>query len=417
MHEETPGTPVEWQRVRARYPAALRKTYLDTACRGLPPPEAFEAIHEYCVLVREAPGASTTEDTVVAFERMAGTRRRAAALIGAGEDEIALVESTQHGLNAVAGAVRVGAGDNVVCTAVEFVGAVLPWRRLGAEIKLVPTLDPADFAAAIDARTRAVVVSSVQEVSGERADLTALGRVCRDAGILLVVDGAQHVGPVPLDVRETPVDVLAVGAHKWLCSPFGLGFLYVRRELLADLDPPLRGYMALAEPAQGWTAYLGDPRRSPLDELGWIETARKLEIGGTGPYLAAAALGGALEALLALGQEAIAARTQEFVQALIDELPAELVSPREPERRSGIVVFHAEDERALVERLAAAGVAVSLRYSSGVGGIRASPYFYNDESDVERLLAIIGSAGSRAPRATGAPPRDPARAARPDSPA
>jgi cysteine desulfurase / selenocysteine lyase len=400
-----------------RYPGALRRTYLDTACRGLPPREAFEAIHEYCALVREPPGASTTEDTLLAFERMAATRRRVAALVGADVDEIALVDSTQDGLNAAAGALRIRARDNVVCTATEFVGAVLPWRRLGAEVKLVPTLDAADFAAAVDSRTRAVVVSSVQEVTGERADLAALGRVCRDAGVLLVVDGVQHVGPMPLDLRETPVDVLAVGGHKWLCSPFGLGFLYVRGELLPELEPPLRGYMTLAEPAQGWMAYLADPRRSPLDELGWIETAQKLEPGGTGPYLAGAALGGALEALLSLGAGAIAARTQELVQALVDHLPAELVSPREPERRSGIVVFNADDERGLVDRLAAADITVSLRYSAGVGGIRASPYFYNDESDVERLIALIGSAGSRARRAAATPPRRRARAARRDSPA
>jgi len=195
-------------------------------------------------------------------------------------------------------------------------------------------------------------------------------------------------------VRETPVDVLAVGAHKWLCSPFGLGFVYVRRELLDQLEPALRGYMTLAEPAQGWTAYLGDPARGPLDDLGWIETAQKLELGGTGPYLAAAALAAALETLLELGSAAVASRVQELVTALIDGLDAlgiDVVSPREPARRSGIVVF--TGEQALLDCLEGEGVAVSLRYSAGVGGIRASPYVYNDESDVERLLEVIGSAG------------------------
>ncbi len=388
-----PAAAIDWAAIRGRYPATQGRAYLDTACRGLPPPEALAAIEAYCAGVA-APGAgSVTEDTVVAFEAMARARRAAATLVGAGEHEIALVESTQHGLNAVAGALGIGPGDNVVCTAIEFIGTVLPWRRLGAEVRLVPSARPEDFAAVLDGRTRAVVVSSVQEVTGERVDLAGLGRVCQDAGVLLVADGAQHVGPVPFDVRETPVDVLAVGAHKWLCSPFGLGFLYVRRGLLDELDPVLRGYMTLAEPAGGWTAYLGDPARGPLDELGWLETAQKLELGGTGPYLAAAALAAALEALLELGSAAIESRVQALVEALIDgldEAGVALVSPRERERRSGVVVF--EGDEALLGRLERAGVAASLRRSGGVGGIRASPYLYNDEEDLGRLLVALAGA-------------------------
>ncbi len=385
-----PPAAIDWAEVRSRYPGARDRAYLDTACRGLPPPQALAAIEEYCARVARPGPGSVTEDTVVVAEAMARARRRAAELIGADEDEIALVESTQHGLNTVAGVLGIGRGDAVLAPEIEFVGTVLPWRRLGAEVRLVPSVRAEDFAAAIDARTRAVVVSSVQEVTGERVDLTALGQVCRDAGILLVADGAQHVGPVPLDVRETPVDVLAVGAHKWLCSPFGLGFLYVRRGLLAELEPALRGYLSLAEPAQGWTAYLGDPARGPLDELGWIETAQKLEPGGTGPYLAATALASALEALLELGSAAIESRVQHLAGLLADGLDAAgigVVSPREPERRSGIVVFEGDGE--LLERLARAGVAASLRFSAGVGGIRASPYVYTGEDDVARLLDVV----------------------------
>jgi len=408
---------IDWAAVREGYPGALRRSYLDTACRGLPPPRALDAIEDYCARVAAGPATSVTADTVVALEQPALARRRAAELVGAHEDEIALVESTQHGVNAVAGALSVGPGDNVVCTEIEFIGPVLPWRQLGAAVKLVPTVRPEDFAAAIDGRTRAVVVSSVQEVSGERVDLAALGEVCRGQDVLLVVDGTQHVGPVPIDVGETPVDVLAVGAHKWVCSPFGLGFVYVRRALLAELEPTLRGYMTLAEPAQGWTAYLGSPTRGPLDDLGWIETAQKLELGGTGPYLAAAALAAALESLLEFGSAAIAARVEALTSALIAGLDAagiDVVSPRDVERRSGIVVF--DGDRALLDRLERGGVATSLRFSAGVGGIRASPYFYNDESDVERLVELSGSAGARARRGGEAPQPDPARAGRQGSP-
>jgi cysteine desulfurase/selenocysteine lyase len=412
---------IDWTAVRARYPAALRKAYLDTACKGIPPPEAISAIEEYCRFVRESPLQSVTEETILVNEHLARARRGAAELIGAHEDEIALVESTQHGLNIVADLLRTGPGDRVVASDLEFFGTVLPWR--GAALELVPhregRVEVEDLEAAIDSRTRAVVVSSVQEVNGFLVDLPALSRVCRERGVALVVDAAQHVGPVPIDVRQTPVDFLAAGGHKWLCSPFGLGFVYVRRELLAELEPSFRGYLSLQEPPEGWAAYLADPGRTPVDDLGFVGSARSLETGGTTPALAAAALTACLGVLLRLGSGRIEARVQELVASLLDgldELGLGVVSPRE--HRSGIVAFHTADEPRLVEELAAKGVGVSLRYTSGAGGIRVSPYFYNDESDLERLLsAVSGSEGSRARRRAGSLRAGRGRAGRPGSPA
>lgn len=379
----------DWRAVRARYPAALTKTYLDTACKGIPPPEAVTAIEEYCRFVRQSPLVSVTEETVVVLDHMARARRAAAELVGADEDEIALVESTQQGLYAAADLLALGPGEHVLANDVEFFGTMLPWRD---RVRLVPHRsgrpEVDDFAAAIDKQTRAIVVSSVQEVTGALVDLPALSALCRAEGLWLIVDGAQHVGPVPLDVHETPVDVLAVGGHKWLCCPFGLGFAYVRRARLQERRPSRPGYFALDPPGTGWTAYLQDPRRTALADLELTRSARALEPGGTGPYMAAAALATCLEALLELPGRF--ERVQELVAHLIDGLDGaglELVSPRD--RRSGIVVFDAPDAHDLVDRLEAEQIAVSLRYTSGIGGIRLSPYVYNDEDDVERLLAAL----------------------------
>jgi cysteine desulfurase / selenocysteine lyase len=382
---------VNWSAVRARYPAARRKVYLDTACRGIPPPEALEAIEAYCSFVRESPLASVTEETLVVLEHMERARQAAARLIGAREDEIGLVESTQQGLNIAADLIDLSPADGVLACDVEFFGTVLPWR--GPGLRLVPHRDGrpevADFEAAIDEGTRAIVLSSVQEVTGAHADLAGFSALCRERGLLLVVDGAQHVGPLPLDVRETPVDVLAVGGHKWMCCPFGLGFVYVRRELLEEYEPRRRGYFSFRTPPGGWTSYLEDPGRTPVDELGFVGTARALEPGGTGPFMAAAALAACLEVLLGIGPARFE-RVQQLVSAVIDGLDGRglsVVSPRE--HRSGIVVFNAPDETRLLDMLLAEGIAVSRRYTTGIGGIRISPYVYNDDSDVERLLAAL----------------------------
>lgn len=394
----------DWAAVRRRYPAADRRPYLDTAVKGLPAPEALAAVREYCELVAAAAGVSATADTLRLIEELDDARRAAARLIGAAEDEIALVESTQHGINVVADALALGDGDRVVTDDLEFFAAFLPWAggRRGVELAIVPSregrVEVDDLAVAIDERTRLVAVSSVQEVNGYRVDLAALGERCRERGVLLVLDATQQVGPVPLDVRETPVDAIAVGAHKWLCSPFGTGFLYVRRELLADLAPSFPGYMSLATPPGGWDAYLSDPERRPAAELAYVSDARKLEVGGTAPYVGAKALAAAIAALEQVGLSAIHERVQELVEHLLDglyRLGVEVTSPREREHRSGIVSFRTgrgiDADRALLTRLLDAGISVSLRFTSGAGGIRVSPYLYNDEDDLDRLLAVVGS--------------------------
>jgi selenocysteine lyase/cysteine desulfurase len=189
------------------------------------------------------------------------------------------------------------------------------------------------------------------------------------------------------------VDALAVGAHKWLCSPFGTGFLYVRRETLERLEPTLPGYMSLATPPGGWDAYLSDPESRPGGPLAFVTDARKLEVGGTAPYVGAVALAAAIRTLTGLGLEAVRRRVDGLVERLLtglDALGAEVTSPRAPEHRAAIVTFRTgrgiAADRALYRAPLEAGVSVSLRFTSGVGGIRVSPWLYNDESDVDRVL-------------------------------
>lgn len=393
----------DWAAVRRRYPAAGRRPYLDTAVKGLPAPETLAAVEDYCRFVADARGTAT-DDTIRLIEELDEARAAAAGLIGASRDEIALVQSTQHGINVVADALGLGDGDRVVTDDLEFFAAFLPWAggRRGVELAVVPSRDGRveveDLDAAIDGRTRAVAVSSVQEVNGDRLDLGALSERCRERGVVLVVDATQHVGPVPLDVRETPVDALAVGAHKWLCSPFGTGFLYVRAELLDRLEPSYPGYMSLETPPGGWDRYLSDPERRPGGPLDFVRGARKLEPGGTAPYVGARALRAAIGALESVGLPGVQARVAELVERLLQGLDAgglEVTSPREPPRRSGIVSFRTgrgiEEDRRLLADLLAADVSVSLRFTSGAGGIRVSPYLYNDESDLERLLDIAAA--------------------------
>lgn len=332
-------------------------------------------------------------------------RTAAAALIGTAPDQIALMPSTEAGIAAVAAALSFERGTNVVASDLDFVGTVLPWRSLensGIDVKFVPhrdgRIDLDDLNAAIDERTRAVVISSVQEVNGFRTDLGELSRRCRSHSVLLIVDAIQHVGPLTLDVGATPLDAVAVGGHKWLCAPFGMGFLYTSRGLLEKLRPPMRAFMTASPPEGGWSRYLESERRHPGDELDFPSDARKLELGALGTTLAAAGLASALETLLELGPDAIAARSAALAAmttSALRDAGAHVVTP-EGGPPSSIVTFRSaknvDRDRQLVDELATAGVLTSLRFTTGVGGIRVSPYFYNDETDIERLADIVRKA-------------------------
>jgi selenocysteine lyase/cysteine desulfurase len=393
----------DWAAIRQRHRPVDDRAYLDTACKGIPGPSALDSIAAHCAFLRDCPGTSTTADTLVALEQFERARRAAATLVNGSADEVALVPSTQAGLNAIADALDLRAGDVVLVSDLEFVGTVLPWRALagrGVEVRYVPhrggrvLVD--DFESAIDKRTRAIVVSSVQEVNGYAVDLERFAGLCVERDLVSVVDGIQHVGPLRIDVAETPVDVLVVGGHKWLCAPFGMGFLYLRRRLHDALRPTMPGYMTTEPPEGEWLDYLERPDRLPSDRLRFPRDARMLELGAIGTSLAAAGLAGAVEELLEIGPDAVAKRTAELVQIAADALRtvgAAVLTPIDNDRQPGFLCFSTglgiDADRAAVEQLAAAGVLTSLRFTTGIGGIRVSPYFYSDECDIERLQAVV----------------------------
>ena len=342
----------------------------------------------------------------VAMDRLRGRAvEEGARLLGASVDEIALVESTTHGLNIAAQAIPFRPDDNVVITDLEFLQVAIPWVKLQekgaiAEVRVARNVDGAltaeTFADVIDERTKAVVVSSVQWVNGYRLDLEALGRLCRDRGALLVVDAIQELGALSVDVSRTEVDLLVAGGHKWLNSPFGCGLLYVNRKALPALEQASWGYLGLAEPDGGWPHYFATPSTTPLQPYEFPRVAKSLEINGTANYPGAAALGASLALVNSIGIDEVEARVLGLAEALYDELDrigVRLVTRPEASARSGITAFEVSDDlavnEALVGRLLDERIYVSLRYTSGVGGIRVSTHYFNDESDLEVLLAAV----------------------------
>jgi selenocysteine lyase/cysteine desulfurase len=325
-------------------------------------------------------------------EGLRETRHRAAALIGAAVDEVALVPNTTAGVNLVAEGLPWQPGDNVVVPDNEFPTNQYPWLHLadrGVETRRVPAENgrmPAErLAAACDARTRIVSVSWVSYASGWRQDVQRLVELVHQRGVLLFLDAIQGLGVFPLDVRRTPVDFLAADGHKWLLGPEGAGVFYIRREHLPRLRPV----------GIGWHSVVHAHDFGRI-ELRLRDTAERYE-GGSWNIAGVLALGASLGLLARFGSQAIARRVLEVTNLAcrrLRESGAVLRSDRSGPHASGIVLFElpgcdpAAARRACLERQ----VAVGCR----AGGLRISPHAYNDAEDVERLIEALEAARKQA---------------------
>lgn len=317
------------------------------------------------------------------IERVRGL---AARLLAAREPrEVCFIENTSTGLSMVAEGFGWQAGDNVVSAGLEFPSNVYPWMRLadyGVEYRLVEErggrLDLDELIARIDGRTRMVAVSWVYYASGFRVDLRRLGEVCRERGVLFVVDVIQGLGALDLDVERDLVDVAVASSHKWLLGPEGIGVMYVSDRVVDRFRPLRAGWRSMRD-LSAWTEFAVD----------WNEGAKRFESGTLNAY-GIAALGGSLEILLEAGPRAIEPRVlalAERAAAGLAERGFQAVSSRTPNETSGIAVavhprHSAED---LVRRLAERRVIVAVR----AGRFRVSPHFYNTEEEVDRLLAEL----------------------------
>jgi selenocysteine lyase/cysteine desulfurase len=384
---QAPAQPFDFRALRDReFPTAARAPYLNAASMGPLPERAVRAVDAYNR--RRASAHDLTGDD---FEpTLARAREAAARLIGAHADEIALLPNTSAGINLAAHVLPLRPGQRVVVSDREFPANVYPWMRLaretGARLDLVPAdvhgrPDEARLLAELERGDVGIfALSVVQFASGYNAVLERFGRVCRARGIFFVVDAIQALGQVPIDVRAAEIDLLATGAQKWLCSPFGTGFAYVRGELVAGLEPR----------TVGWTAMAGTEDYSRLVDYRYEfrDTARRFEVA-TPPFQDVAGMTESLALLCEVGP----ARIHRHQLALLDPLvewigatgAAQIVSDLRPEHRSGIFCFRPPDAERAFRALTRAGVACVLRE----GAIRISPHLYNTEEDIAVVMEVL----------------------------
>lgn len=361
--------------------------HLDHASIGPIPKRARDAVAAYNDRRAEM-YQMRAEDFFPILDR---SRALAAQLVNAHIDEIALTTNTSWGVNLAAYALPLGPGDIVLGSLGEFPANVYPWmaaaKARGFTFELVPMAGRWVDEAAIlhrvetDARVKAVALSWVSFWTGYRIDLARLGAACRARGIWFAVDAIQGLGPSALDLQAVPVDILSTGAQKWLCSPWGSGFTYVRRELLRALEPPAAGWLSQA------TA--GDFARFLDYDPAWRDDAQRFEVGSL-PIQDFVGMNESLALLLELQPTRVEAQVRTLTRRLLDWVASRpditCYTPMDDARRSGIVAIATpnlvEDSR----RLREAGVVHAVRE----GAIRLAPHFHNTVEDVERAVAVLG---------------------------
>ncbi|MGQ0650434.1 MAG: aminotransferase class V-fold PLP-dependent enzyme [Gemmatimonadaceae bacterium] len=359
--------------------------YLNSASTGPLPESAVRTAHAHAEMRRE-PWRYPADAQFAILDR---SRQLVADLIGATPAEIALMVNTTYGLNLAARSLPFRAGDVIVGSERDFPANVYPWMGLardrGIEFRQVPCngrlFDEAALLAELDdRRVRALAVSWVSFESGMRLDLDTLGRACRERGVFFVVDAIQGLGPLTLDLRKTPVDILSCGTQKWLLSPWGSAFVYVRAELVEQLEPQQVGWMSVTG---------SDDFTQLLDyNLEYRPDARRFEVI-TLPYPDFAVMNESLAIFHEAGPSAIAERivqrTDRIVEWAQSRSDVRLVTPADRARRAGIVAVAPRDPIAASNQLTALGVSHSLRE----GAIRLSPHFFTPADHVDRALRAM----------------------------
>lgn len=384
------------------------RIFLDNAAWGMPRERVLDCAEIFTGLFRD-PTKTTRDITLNGRAWVREARAAVAKLINCSTEEVALVESTTHALGLIANMIPLTAEDNVLICDLEYQASLLCWYprkdKIGFEIREVKTsngeVKTEDFEKCMDEHTKAILIAAVQEINGYRADIKELTEMAHKRGCYVIVDGAQQVGAMKVDVKDWGIDAYCATGKKWLCNPFGQGVFYVRKELLKEFNPPAYGYYNIVVPPQYdvYTSYLEDPKRHPFDSFDIVNEANKFEHGGFANLLGALGLKTAIECILDEGPDIIQDRILGYNEKLtkgLAELGINTCSAKDRDHMSSIISFNfglennnVDRERALIQYLREKNIFVSLRCCTGLGGIRVSFHYYTPEWYIDAFLSAM----------------------------
>ena len=366
---------------RPEFPGLERSTYMNTCSLGQLSRRSMEAMNRYMEQWMSYGAAAWYE---LWLGEMADARARFARLINAQPHEIAILPSVGVALSIIGSSLEYDHRNEVVITEMDFPTIPYQWMARGeegADVRLLPSPDRIHtplqaFADAVNARTALVATTHVYFTSGWVQDIAAISRLAHDAGALCVIDGYQAAGQIQVDVKAAGVDVYLSGGLKWLLGGPGIVFMYVREELIPQLNPTTTGWFAAKD------MFKFNPERFIR-----ADDARRFE-PGTPAVAAVYTANAGMSIIEEIGVDVVRAHTKALDADLIQRLRAAGLEPRIPadlERHAGIVMLPVADPAGLVQGLKDRNVIIDYR----PGAVRLSPYFYNTVEENQILVDAI----------------------------
>ncbi|KXA95759.1 hypothetical protein AKJ65_00870 [candidate division MSBL1 archaeon SCGC-AAA259E19] len=372
--------------------------YLDNAATTPTPEPVVEAMVEYYHEYSANIGRGLHRSARRATEAFESSREKIARTIGAKSEEIAYTKNATEALNLAARGLDLERGDKIIATIFEHHSNLIPWQRLeekgGIELEIVQEgsdciVDSSAIEDAIDNSTKLVTMPYVSNAFGTRQPVKEVGEIAEDNDILFSVDASQAVGHMPVDVDEIGCDLLAAPGHKGLLGPQGTGFLYIKEELLDEVEPILSGGGIVEDVEKHGCEFVDPPQ---------------IFDAGTPNIPGIIGLGRAAEYVLEIGLEEIEKREQKLVERMlrIGELEeVEVYGPKLPEELGGVVSFNLEgmdshevssvlDEVAKVATRSGHHCAIPPMRDLGLEGtVRASVHYYNLEEEVDQFMEAL----------------------------
>lgn len=373
--------------------------YLDSASTSLTPKLVVEAMMEYYEQYRANIGRSIYHAAKLATSAYENARENVAKFINAKPGEIIFVRNTTEAINIVAKGLSFNKGDNIVTTILEHHSNYIVWLNVGkikgCLVKIVGTdgegnIDLMNFSSHIDRRTKIVAITQTSNVLGVRPPLKEIIKIAHENGSLVLVDGAQSVPHMKVNVRELDCDFLAFSGHK-MCGPTGIGVLYIKEDLQDFIEPLCIGG--------------GTVEDVNLYDYVLKKGPEKYE-GGTPPIAEAIGLGAAVSFLNNIGMDKIESHERVITEKLIKGLSEidgiKLYGPKDASKRAGIVAFNinGRDPNDVARELDKLKIMVRSGHHCALplhkfvlkapnGTVRASIYFYNTLDDVMRLIEVL----------------------------
>ena len=381
------------EQVKGDFPAAERVGYLNTGTVGIVPgPVQEKLFSSFCWFHDQGPALPDNRDRI--REDLASARTILADFLGVEEDEVEFTTDTTAGMNAVIGSLPLNEGDEVVVSDIEHYVGRVPWQYLADThgIKIVVaesrggTICGEDIEKAITSRTRVISLSHVSFSTGGRFDIAGIGQLAEQQDIFLLVDAAQSVGALDLQLHDLNCDALSFPGYKWCLGPKGSGGLYINPRAWDKLRPP--------------TVAMGGVESADLNGNYRLTEGPRMFAPSSRGYLDTMGLAFSLQYLNDLGMKKVQSRIKHLTTKFVAEVSkldaVQLVTPTSFDQRAGLISFtlkntgDAEKMRDLTRSFLRQGI--HIRVIPRPLCFRASFHLYNSETDVDNLVELLREA-------------------------